>query len=194
MNRLSISIVAAFGLAVSSAAQLAEEPTAATPPAVAKAWQDFLRASPNWKAIWSPATGTPVRILGEGIQLTSEPIVDEAIAREHSEASLRRYAALLGTGESQYREDIYAKMGRTHVFVYRQWFRGLPVINGRADIRIHDVGRLFVFGSTAAQFPAEFSTDPAIKPDIARATAYRVQDTVPQLGFGAKGGAVTGRP
>jgi hypothetical protein len=64
-------------------------------------------------------------------------------------------------------------MGRTWTFTFDQFFRGLPVIGGRADVRVHMVGRVPMFGSTAWQIPADFDTGPALTTKRATAIAWQ---------------------
>ena len=145
-----------------------------------QAWQKFLQSQEgHWTAEWSPATGTPAAIYGEGIRLQEGPIATEAGARRHSEATLRRYADLIGQGGSNFAESIAGKMNQTWVFVYDQKFQGLEVLGGRADVRINDIGVLALFGAEAFQIPAGFSTKPTVDPTIARLTAYAAAEVNP---------------
>jgi hypothetical protein len=63
-------------------------------------------------------------------------------------------------------------MGRTWSFVFDQYFRGLPVIGGRADVRVNMSGRVPMFGSTAWQIPA------GLRHHAARSTGHRARDRV----------------
>ena len=127
------------------------------------AWQQFLQqAGGTWWSEWCPATGTPKAIYGSG--LPAGGFRDDTLeqARQHSQQLLRDRSELLGLGTSEFREVIGARMGQTWTFVYDQYFAGLPVIGGRADVRVHRAGRIPMFGSTAWPIPAGFPTTPRL--------------------------------
>jgi hypothetical protein len=152
-------------------------------PAVQDAWRQFQRNHPGaWQADWSPATGTPRAIWGPGLPLHSGPIASLAVAREHADAVLERHAALLGRGGSSFVLDIGQKVLRVHVFVYRQVYRGLPVIDGRADVRVHDSGGVSLFGSEALPIPAGFDVQPRIAAEEAILVALQSQQVAPPAG------------
>ena len=156
-------------------------------PAVAAAWDEFQRSIGGpWLVRWNAATGTPRAIFGHGYELAGWRGADLPEARLHAEQELRRWSSLLGAGTSEFREVIGARMGRTWTFTFEQWFRGLPVLGGRADVRIHMAGRLCHLGSTAWPIPADFDIAPRIGDDVAIARAWlgigREPNTVPQPG------------
>lgn len=137
-------------------------------------WRNFVaQTGGKWRMSWSAATGTPKAIWGTGIGLVDwrENTLEEA--RRHASLLFREQADLLGFGESDFREVIGARMGRTWSLVYDQYFRGLPVIDGRADVRINMVGRVAMFGSTAFQIPTEFVTVPTLLAETASAIAWQ---------------------
>ncbi len=142
---------------------------------IAEAWQTFLRENgpEGWTAEWNSAAGTPSAIYGRGLRLDAGRILEQEDARRHAQAVLDRFATLLGRGRCTFVEDIYGKVRHTHVFVYQQQFQGLNVLDGRADVRIHDVGALAMFGSLAFDIPAGFSTSPKIPAVVARAVARK---------------------
>ncbi len=107
------------------------------------------RLGGQWLAQWTVATNTPRVIYGTGAPLADwrGNTIDEA--RRHALAALRDHGDLLGLGTSEFRESIGARMGRTWSFKFDQFFRGLPCIDGRADIRINMKGVLAMIGSTA---------------------------------------------
>ncbi|MBK8099295.1 MAG: hypothetical protein IPK26_19470 [Planctomycetes bacterium] len=132
-----------------------------------------------WQTHWNPATGTPQSIYGAGIPLADwrENTLQEA--RRHADRLLREQAELLELGVSEFRETIGARMGRTWSFVYDQYFRGLPVIGGRADVRVHMNGRISMFGSVAWPVPATFDTMPKIDELTATAAAWQSRQVEP---------------
>ena len=155
--------------------------------ATAAAWDAFTRAhGSGWIARWHAATGTPRAIFGHGYELAGWRGASEAEARRHAHAELRRHADLLGLGASDFAETIGARMGRTWTFTFRQTFRGLEVVGGRADVRIHMVGRVVHLGSTAWPVPADFDVAPRIGEENAVAQAWlhvgREPGAVPQPG------------
>ncbi len=152
------------------------KPTAKTDAAFygGAAWRAFLADSPGeWSLDWCAATGTPRAIWGAGITLIGwrENSIEEA--RRHAHKLLADRAELLGLGTSEFREGIGARMGRVWSFTFDQFFRGLPVIRGRADVRLHMTGRVSMFGSTAWQVPDEFSVTPALDEVTATALAWQ---------------------
>jgi len=146
---------------------------AAPTAAVAAAWDEFTRAHGTaWIAQWHAPTGTPRAIFGHGYELADWRGASEAEARRHAHAELQQHADLLGLGASDFAETIGARMGRTWTFTFRQSFRGLEVVGGRADVRIHMVGRLVHLGSTAWPVPADFDVTPKIGEEVATAQAW----------------------
>jgi len=126
-----------------------------------------------WRVQWHPATGTPSAIYGTGLAIEGWRENTLAEARRHAEQLLRDRADLLGLGASDFREVIGARMGRTWSFTFEQHFRGLPVIDGRADVRVNMSGVVAMFGARAWPIPADFETTPSIDADVATAIAWR---------------------
>lgn len=152
-------------------AQTPQPPT--SPANAAAAWGAFQQEAGNgWIGQWHAATGTPRAIYGSGLDLADWRENSLAEARRHAQLQLQLRAELLGLGQSEFRERIAARMGRTWTFTFEQWFGGLPVIGGRADVRIHMRGRLVFLGSTAWPIPATFDTAPRIGVEQATATAW----------------------
>ena len=139
-----------------------------------QAWRDFVSAQRgrDWSVDWSKRSQTPTAIFGPGLRLSHEPVLRSARARELGRQALERYAKLLGRGQSQFVLRDYAKVNRMHVLVYDQKYRGLPVIDGRADIRLHDNGVLSLFGSQAFAIPKGF----VIKAKVSAEEAARSLD------------------
>lgn len=137
-------------------------------------WSDFVEQNGDgWMLDFHPATGTPNAICGPGIPLADWRESSRNEARRHGTILLRDHANLLGLGTSEFREAISGRMGKTWSIVYDQYFRGLEVIDGRADIRIHEVGRVAMLGSMAFQIPADFGTVPTLLPQTATAIAWQ---------------------
>lgn len=144
------------------------------------AWTGFLaKNGGQWRLDWCQATGTPRAIYGTGLDLADwrENSLEEA--RRHAHLLLQTEAELLRLGASDFRETIGSRMGRTWSFVFDQYFRGLQVIGGRADVRISMSGRVAMFGSTAWQIPADFGTTATIDGDTALALAWQKLGQVP---------------
>jgi hypothetical protein len=144
------------------------------------AWQQFLANDQGgtWWSRWSAATGTPREIWGSGIELQDWRGDDLLEARRHAERFLLDHKQLLALGTSEFRERIGARMGQTWVFVYDQYFRGIPVVGGRADVRVHAAGRVPMFGSTAWQIPADFGVVPLLDSLEATRLAWQAMDVL----------------
>lgn len=127
----------------------------------------------NWVVQWHPATGTPSAIYGTGLALAGWTENSLAHARLHANQLLTTHRDLLGLGTSDFRESIGARMGRSWSFTFDQYFRGLPVIDGRADIRINMIGVVAMLGSRAWPIPANFGIAPRIGDDVATAVAWQ---------------------
>jgi hypothetical protein len=127
---------------------------------------------------WNEATGTPAAIFGRGLDMPGHA-ADMAEARRRATATLDTHAVLLGRGNSTFVEDIAAKMNNVWSFVYRQQFKGLDVIGGRADVRVHQNGGISMFGAVAFPIPAAFAIVPGIDVTTARKTAYASQHVAP---------------
>jgi len=144
------------------------------PAHLAAAWDQFAdELGPQWQFDPAPGTGTPMDIWGPGLRLSAGPILDVDRARGQAAAVLQRFANVLGTGPTVFVEDIQAKTRQVWTFGYRQEYRGLPCITGRANVMINDVGVLAMFGSTALQIPANFDVTPRIALIQAQALAYQ---------------------
>ena len=138
------------------------------------AWRTFLDAAGGeWSVDWCAATGTPGAIWGSGLPLADWRENSLAEARRHAHELLRQHADLLGLGASEFREAIGARMHRVWIFTFDQHFRGLPVLGGRADVRVHVVGRVPMFGAKAVPVPADFAVVPSFDADTALAIAWQ---------------------
>ncbi|MFK7739251.1 MAG: hypothetical protein AB8H80_02920 [Planctomycetota bacterium] len=126
----------------------------------------------DWIVKWHPATGTPSHIYGTGIALEDWRGNSLAEARRHANQVLVDQADLLGLGSSTFREVIGARMGRTWSFTFDQSFRGVPVLEGRVDVRVNMRGVIAMIGSRAWPIQDSFNTTPAITAQLAQATAW----------------------
>ncbi|MBL8751334.1 MAG: hypothetical protein JNK78_19410 [Planctomycetes bacterium] len=143
-------------------------------------WQEFLAQDGGaWAVEWCAATGTPRAIWGSGIALADWRTNTIEEARRHAHQLMRDRADLLRLGDSEFREVIGSRMGRTWSFVFDQYFRGVPVIGGRVDVRVNMRGRVPMFGSTAWQLPDDFAVTPAIAEETALAVAWQSLALVP---------------
>ncbi|MBL8725701.1 MAG: hypothetical protein JNK49_16785 [Planctomycetes bacterium] len=147
------------------------------------AWRELLAADDGgWQVDWNPATGTPRAIYGRGLPLADWRGNSLEEARRHALTVLRDRSELLGLGTSEFREAIGSRMGRTWAFVFDQYYRGLPCLGGRADVRVSMAGRIAMLGSTAWQIPVDFDTAPGVPAEVARLTALQqlaVDSTIP---------------
>jgi hypothetical protein len=167
----SIAAIALCGL-THVAAQ--GDPVSSTNRRTAPAVQEFLKrhgGADYWRVEWSANTGTPQRIWGAGVEVSAEPVRSLARARDLANGFVDQHADVLGTGNSTFVERIGQTVGQTHVFVYDQYFGGLQVLNGRADVRLHQVGRVSSFGSKTVDIPQGFGLAPEIADDLAWARA-----------------------
>jgi hypothetical protein len=126
----------------------------------------------QWIVQWHPATGTPSAIYGPGLPLVDWQKNTLEEARRHATQVMADHHDLLGLGASEFREEIGARMGRTWSFTFDQFFKGLPVIEGRADVRINMTGVVAMLGSRAWPIPADFDVTPAIGDEVATAIAW----------------------
>ena len=187
---MRLSAFASLALAVSSLvlSSPAQDQTAGTPAGNAKsAFRDFLLAEQarggQWVAQWNPATLTPSAVYGTGLAIPDWRENTLVEARRHALLALQSHREMLGLGTSEFREVIGARMGRTWSFTFDQFFNGLPVIEGRADVRINMKGVVAMMGSRAWPIPANFDTNPTIGDEVATAIAWNRAGTptgVPQ--------------
>jgi hypothetical protein len=175
-------------------ASTGEMPSFSSTPLDPAAWQRFLDAHPGrWESRWCRATGTPSAIYGTGLRL-SEPVGDLDAARRHAARVLERHHDLLGIGRSELLERIGARMGATWCLVYAQSYAGLPVLGGRVDVRVHETGRVSMFGSCAWEIPDAFDPAPAITPADAAESAVRAARRRPDAREKAVDPDVVGEP
>ncbi|MCR9247693.1 MAG: hypothetical protein NXI31_21920 [bacterium] len=144
------------------------------------AFQRFVERVPGeWLTRWCPATGTPKQVFGPGVTVGTWRGNSLEEARRHAHLLLLQEQELLGLGASEFRESIGTRMGRTWCFVFDQYYRGIPVMRGRADVRVHMVGKVSMFGSVAWQIPGDFVTVPQLSELAARQIAWQKLGKVP---------------
>ena len=142
-------------------------------PSPTSAWQQFRLDNPGeWHVVWNKATETPRAIWGPGLHVSQRAADSLEEARRQGNIVLTQYADLLGQGESQFVEIIGQRIRDVYILVYDQNYRGLEVLGGRADVRVHAAGGISMFGSQAVPIPAGFNTTPSFGDDVAKAIAY----------------------
>lgn len=146
------------------------------------AWQQFQSQYGRFTAEWNTATGTPSGIWGDGVDLGIGRITDLEVARAQAQALLARQAGLLGTGSSTWVESIANFTSPLHTLVYDQYYQGLKVIGGRADVRIHECGGVSYFGASAFPIPANLVLQPVVQSNEAILLAYASQNLKANLG------------
>lgn len=153
---------------------LAQEQSSSVTPLTSKAaFERFEQAEGgSWVVKWHPATGTPGTIYGTGLKIADWGRNSLEEGRRHANRLLAEHAELLGLGTSTFQEVIGARMGRTWSFTFDQSFRGVPVLEGRADVRINMSGVVAMLGSRAWPIPEDFNTTPTIGAQVAQAAAW----------------------
>src|SRR5262245_50438110 len=148
------------------------------------AFTAFAQQNPGtWWTRWCPATGTPIELFGTGLKV-ADWHDSLAEARLHANAALVAYAQLLGTGDDEFRESIGTTFGGVWSFTFDQFHRGVPVVGGRADVRIHRSGRIAFLGSRAFAVPAGQGIVPALAAENAEAIAWLALGLVRQQPLG----------
>src|SRR5262245_46865732 len=125
----------------------------------------------TWWTRWCPATGTPMEIFGTGLPIAGWRNTPED-ARRQANAALVAHAQLLGLGDDEFRESIGATFGNVWSFTFEQYHRGIPVIGGRADVRINRSGRIAFLGSRAFAVAADQRVGPVIASEQAELAAW----------------------
>lgn len=169
---MRLNLLACLGIAASIAAQASSDEMFRAKSAFAQFLQAQKAEGANWIAQWHPATVTPSAIYGTGLKIADWRENTLGEARRHALAALQTHREMLGLGTSEFREIIGSRMGRTWSFTFDQYFRGLPVIEGRADVRINMKGVIAMLGSRAFPIPANFNIVPTIDEQLAVATAW----------------------
>jgi hypothetical protein len=173
---MRIALCASLGLAVSSFAQAPSDQSNSSQPTfhAKSSYAAFLAETEGpWVVQWNAATLTPRELYGRGLPIANWTSNTLEAARVHARDTLSKYSEMLGLGTSEYRESIGARMGRTWSFTFDQYFRGLPVIGGRADVRVNMSGRIAMLGSTAFPVPENFDVTPTVGEELATAIAWR---------------------
>jgi len=124
------------GLTHQAKKEIAEQP----------AWLEFIQKhGGGYQVVWDEFTGTPHRVFGPGIRLSSSLSEDnlESVCRQF----IQDEARLLRVDYGDLRLSSAAKYGRIWYVTYDQYYNGIPVYMGRIDLRLDDEGRLMLFGS-----------------------------------------------
>jgi hypothetical protein len=180
---LGAAILACFSIPDSLHAQQADPPRAASrnqilqdavaSPTSQAAWLEFQGQHRGpWRAEWCTATGTPRAIYGADLPLADWRGNSLEEARRHANLLLTSQERLLGLGTSEFRESIGQRIGGNWSFVFDQYFRGVPVVGGRADVRVSMRGRIAMFGSKAWPIAPDFVVTPTLPMETAVAIAW----------------------
>lgn len=179
---MRLLLCTSLGLAVSSFAQ-AQSDQVASPHGefhAKSSYAEWKRSQEGpWVVEWNAATLTPRAIFGNGLPIANWTTNTLQAARMHANEVLATHRDMLGLGTSEFRESIGAQMGRTWSFKFDQFFKGLPVVGGRADVRINMRGVVAMMGSTAFPIPANFDITPAIGEELATGIAWRTLEQDP---------------
>jgi len=132
--------------------------------AIRASLREFVAANSSidgeWRIVWSDAAGSPSAVYGPGLDLGLGRITSRRRAVEAGARLLAEHRDMLGAGATSFELRHHGKVNRTHVLVYDQTFAGLPVIDGRADVRINENGVVAMFGAVAFPVSAGFATTP----------------------------------
>ncbi len=133
------------------------------------AQQDPIQAQlgADWTVERHTATGTPRAIYGPGLRVSNKPVTTIAEARTLATKLLRDQHLALGLGTSTVHEIIGVKLSRIWSLVYQQQFKSLPVIGGRADVRLNENGVAAMFGAVAVSIPEDFVVRASVTGDFA---------------------------
>ncbi|MGE3172525.1 MAG: hypothetical protein AB7O97_07840 [Planctomycetota bacterium] len=142
-------MTAAFALAQQTADVWVDSPPPWVQPDRAEAWRELVAQHGQQRARWNAATGTPTEVFGKGIQVPPWVTGDVESVRRAALELLGAQAALIGHPEDTWVPQIERRMGPLFVFVFEQQRDGLPVLGGRADVRIHVAGRVSMFGAAS---------------------------------------------
>jgi hypothetical protein len=104
------------------------------------------------------------------------------VARKQAETLLAKHAVLLGTGDSSWVVGIADHNPPLHTLVYEQFWNGLRVVGGRADVRVHECGGVSFFGAIAFPIPANLVVTPVVQSQQAVVLAYASQGLDTPLG------------
>lgn len=119
-----------------------------------------------WQVVWSEASRTPKAVYGPGLRVASG-VAGMADAQELGSQVLGQHADLLGWPAAGFEVVTHARVNETYVLVYQQRYRRLRVLDGRADVRLHESGVVSMLGAEA--FPVAHDLD--LVPRLRRAEA-----------------------
>jgi len=96
---------------------------------------------------WNHATGTPHLVYGSGVQVVTEPVLDELAAVDAARTFIDRYADFTRSSGAELRVYDVVKHRNKWAVNFAQYHDGMRVVGGRADVVLTDSGRVFFFGS-----------------------------------------------
>ena len=165
-----------------------DEPAAPQGSSIVAAFQRDLkaRAAAGWAVLgdpelqrlrvrWDELDGSPRRIYGLDYRERTwrARTVDEARAVVHE--VIERWPQLFGVPGRAYLTETYqAKAGPVWLFSFAQRFGDVPVVDGRADVRVHEDGRLLMLGRDTLAVPVGFPTKPLLPATALTADAIGV--------------------
>lgn len=133
------------------------------------AWARFRAEHPGWDAQWNPWTGTPHRALGPAIRV-AEAVPDASRATALAERFLRE-TEVSRVGDLDLR-SVATVRGPNGVWYanFHQYHDGLRVLNTDITVRLHENGKVLLFGSDARP-DIQVSTRPTLSAAEARIRA-----------------------
>lgn len=169
LTRNDLRLAAALLCMATVAAQDAPPTWTAAPPAWvsparAAAFQAFVAEHGPHQARWHRATGTPTEVFGRGLAVGPAVARDPEAARNHALALITEHADLLANDGDSWVPRITRRVGPLVILVFDQYHAGLPVVGGRADVRIHLSGRVSMLGAKSFSIDDEESPWPGVAP------------------------------
>jgi hypothetical protein len=135
------------------------------------AWSAFVAAHGPHSARWNRASGTPSEVFGSGV-VTALPGEGDVGMRRLVHEFLDAHANLVGRPGVQWGERYLRRVGPLHTAVLQQFHAGIPVVGGRADVRVHVRGKVSMFGAIAFEIADPDQVWPGIDPETAALVAH----------------------
>ncbi len=120
----------------------------------------------EWQFIWNSETGQPHRIIGEGISIGEPKNGDDAVQLSLNFAGKNER---IFPSQCELRPLSVRNAMNTWIVVFREYYRGLPVLTGRADFRIKR-GNLVLIGADVHP-NMDVDITPSLSPDEAQQIA-----------------------
>lgn len=140
------------------------------------AWQRFSAEHPAWRIRWDEATGSPLRMLGDGIDLGDVSTPEAALLA--SRDLLAELEDLLGVSPADLTLVANEARGDQHFVVFQRTVAGIPVEGAFVQLRFK-FGRLVMIGGESHPGAREVSTRPRLSRE--RALAEALAETGPGL-------------